>query len=159
MPLFNEAADIQAKNCLIGLDNTSVLEYFEKKESEKPVPRKLLGDRTIYLSRQLRLTHGLPVICDLGEARLGDEEHSEDIMPDLYRAPEVILGMKWSYPVDMWSMALTVSRTWPVSKKPRVRVPRWNTDTSRPGTFLDSISFSRLSILRSNWTMPTISRK
>lgn len=59
------------------------------------VPRKVVGDdRTIYLSRLLPLTFGPPVLCDLGEARLGDEEHQDDIMPDVYRAPEAILGMK-----------------------------------------------------------------
>ena len=29
-------------------------------------------------------------------------------MPAVYRAPEVILGMEWSYPVDVWSVAVMV---------------------------------------------------
>ncbi|KAL1967093.1 hypothetical protein VTN77DRAFT_3617 [Rasamsonia byssochlamydoides] len=29
-------------------------------------------------------------------------------MPDIYRAPEVILGMKWSYNVDIWNVAMVV---------------------------------------------------
>lgn len=44
---------------------------------------------------------GAPILCDFGSAVMGDEEHSEDIQPDIYRAPEVILQAPWSYSVDM----------------------------------------------------------
>ncbi|PGH28266.1 serine/threonine protein kinase [Polytolypa hystricis UAMH7299] len=70
------------------------------------LPRKVVADRTIYLSRPLPFTFGPPVLCDLGEARLGYEEYQDDIMPDVYRAPEVILGMKWGYKVDIWNVAM-----------------------------------------------------
>lgn len=97
----------------MGIDDESVFSEYENEEFEHPVPRKVAGDRTIYLSRPLSLTFGPPVLCDLGEARLGDEEHQDDIMPDLYRAPEVILGMKWNYKVDIWSVAMVVRRLLP----------------------------------------------
>lgn len=100
--------DLQPNNLLMGIDDESVFSEYENEEFEHPVPRKVAGDRTIYLSRPLSLTFGPPVLCDLGEARLGDEEHQDDIMPDLYRAPEVILGMKWNYKVDIWSVAMVV---------------------------------------------------
>jgi serine/threonine-protein kinase SRPK3 len=58
------------------------------------MPRKVDNDHTIYLSRPLSLTFGPLVLCDLSEVRLGDEEYQDDIIPDVYRAPEVILGMK-----------------------------------------------------------------
>lgn len=29
-------------------------------------------------------------------------------MPDLYRAPEVILNMEWDYKVDIWSVGMVV---------------------------------------------------
>lgn len=94
----------------MGIDDASILSQYEKNECEQPVPRKVVGDRTIYLSRPLPLTFKPPVLCDLGEARLGDEEHRDDIMPDVYRAPEVILGMKWSYEVDIWNVAMVVRK-------------------------------------------------
>lgn len=100
--------DLQPNNILMGIDDESVLSEYEKDELEHPVPRKLVDGRTTYLSRPLSLTFGPPVLCDLGEARLGDEEHQDDIMPDVYRAPEVILGMKWSYKVDIWNVAMVV---------------------------------------------------
>ncbi len=65
----------------------------------------------LLVSRGLNpLTFGPPVLCDLGGARLGDEEHRGDIMPDVYRAPEVILGMEWSYGVDTWNAAMVVGK-------------------------------------------------
>ncbi|KAK4983622.1 hypothetical protein LTR50_007105 [Elasticomyces elasticus] len=110
--LHNEAhvihTDLQPNNILMGVDNEPVFSEYEDEELEHPVPRKVVGDRIIYLSRPLPLTFGPPVLCDLGEARLGDEEHQDDIMPDVYRAPEVILGMKWSYKVDIWNVAMVV---------------------------------------------------
>lgn len=29
-------------------------------------------------------------------------------MPDLYRAPEMLLGLPWSFPVDVWSIGVMV---------------------------------------------------
>ncbi|KAK2786958.1 hypothetical protein FQN53_005904 [Emmonsiellopsis sp. PD_33] len=54
-----------------------------------------------YLLKEAHVIH-------TGEARLGDEEHQDDIMPDVYRAPEVILGMKWGYKVDIWNVAMVI---------------------------------------------------
>ena len=55
------------------------------------------------------VTTGLPVLCDLGEARVGNNAHSGDIMPGIYRAPEVILDLEWDCKVDIWSIGTTVS--------------------------------------------------
>ena len=55
------------------------------------------------------LTKGPPLLSDLSEARCGDVEHTDLIMPDVYRSPEVVLSMEWSYPVDIWGFAMVVS--------------------------------------------------
>lgn len=55
------------------------------------------------------MTEGEPVISDLGSARFGQDQYQGDIMPLVYRAPEVILGMKWSSKVDIWSIGVMVS--------------------------------------------------
>lgn len=90
--------DIKEANVLLGADE-SVLRAFEKEELEEPCPRKELDGGTIYLSRELNTPRdfGAPVLCDLGSAVPLDDgvEHGEDIQPDVYRAPEVIL------PVDV----------------------------------------------------------
>jgi hypothetical protein len=48
------------------------------------------------------------LLSDFGEARSGPGPHAGDIMPIQYRAPEVIMCLKWSYAVDIWSVGLTV---------------------------------------------------
>lgn len=49
----------------------------------------------------------MPLLSDFGEARLGDV-HNGLIQPDIYRAPEVILGMSWTSKVDIWNVGVLV---------------------------------------------------
>lgn len=49
-----------------------------------------------------------PVLCDFGSAVAGDMEHTEDVQPDVYRAPEVILEAPWSYEIDVWNAGCMV---------------------------------------------------
>ncbi|KAE8352419.1 kinase-like domain-containing protein [Aspergillus coremiiformis] len=100
--------DLQPNNILLGIKDDSILSKFEQAEVEAPVPRKILKDRTIYLSRPFPISNGTPVLCDLGEARLGTDQQHGDIMPDLYRAPEVILDMSWDCKVDIWNVGLVI---------------------------------------------------
>ncbi|KAB5578690.1 serine threonine protein kinase, CMGC group [Coniochaeta sp. 2T2.1] len=69
-----------------------------------------LDDRTIYPSRELEKPKkvGAPVLCDFGSAVVGDVEHTEDVQPDIYRAPEVILEAPWSYQIDIWNAGCMV---------------------------------------------------
>ncbi|GIK07106.1 hypothetical protein Aspvir_002761 [Aspergillus viridinutans] len=100
--------DLQPNNVLLGIKDESILSKFETAELEAPVPRKTLEVRTIYISRPLPISYGTPVLCDLGEARLGTDEQQGDIMPDIYRAPEVILNMTWDYKVDIWNVGMVI---------------------------------------------------
>ncbi|EFY86239.1 protein kinase-like protein [Metarhizium acridum CQMa 102] len=100
--------DISPNNILCGVKNLSPFEELEEAERAQPVARKVLRDRVIYLSRQTPMTQGEPVLSDLGSARFGQEQYQGDIMPLVYRAPEVILDMKWSSKVDIWSMGVMV---------------------------------------------------
>lgn len=103
--------DIKASNLLQEIEDESILVDFEKAEIESPSPQKVYDDRIIYASRKLGLpkSYGHPVLCDFGEARRGDIENQDDIQPEVYRAPEVILEMKWSYSVDIWNVGVMVS--------------------------------------------------
>lgn len=94
---------------LLGIHDDSVLAKFEQYETENPCPRKELDDHTIYLSRPMPLTKGEPSITDLSEARFGGSTHTDRTMPNVYRAPEVILGLPWSYQVDIWGFGMVVS--------------------------------------------------
>ncbi|KAL8967014.1 MAG: hypothetical protein Q9183_003108 [Haloplaca sp. 2 TL-2023] len=100
--------DLQSSNMMLGIHDESVLARFEQAETENPYPRKELDDRNIYMSRPLPLTKVKPRITDFSEARLGVWKNTELIMPHIYRAPEVILGLQWSYPVDIWGFGMVL---------------------------------------------------
>lgn len=90
---------------MLSIDDESLLPEFEQAEVEEPSPTKVIGEtRTIYGSRKLGLPRnslwGQPVLCDFGEARIG-QTHKGLIQPELYRAPEVLFNMEWSYSVDI----------------------------------------------------------
>ncbi|KAJ5201990.1 kinase-like domain-containing protein [Penicillium cinerascens] len=100
--------DIKADNIMLGINDDSVFSDFEEKELQRPVPRKEvdMNGRTIYMSRDLRMPNdlGAPVLCDFGSAVLGNQNHTEFIQPNIYRAPEEILGVPWTYSVDIWNI-------------------------------------------------------
>jgi serine/threonine protein kinase len=57
----------------------------------------------------LRLCKRLPtsdevVVIDFGSATWDDDFHSAVVCTRHYRAPEVILGLGWSFPADLWSV-------------------------------------------------------
>lgn len=104
--------DIKADNIMFGIADDSVFRDFEEAELQDPCPRKELDGRTIYTSCELKMPKqlGAPILCDFGSAVLGDEKHLEDIQPDIYRAPEVILEVPWTYSVDIWNVGCVVRR-------------------------------------------------
>ena len=99
---------------MISIEDMSLLKDFEKAEMEDPSPRKVVdGARIIYLSRPLGKPKsgkwGLPVFCDLGEARVGKvQETGPMVQPHIYRAPEVTFEMPWGPPADIWNVATLV---------------------------------------------------
>ncbi|GAB1316321.1 hypothetical protein MFIFM68171_06531 [Madurella fahalii] len=99
--------DVHPGNLLLGLNDNSLFKALEDNEFSNPVPRKELSDRTIYFSRLMKPAVGPLLLSDFGEARLGPGPHAGDIMPLMYRAPETLLWIQWSYPVDIWGVGLT----------------------------------------------------
>lgn len=98
---------------MLSIDDESLLPEFEQAEAEEPSPTKVIdATRTIYGSRKLGLPKdslwGQPVLCDFGEARIG-QTHKGLIQPELYRAPEVLFNMEWNYNVDIWNVVVLVS--------------------------------------------------
>ncbi|KAJ5832974.1 protein kinase [Penicillium riverlandense] len=110
--LYNLLTLVFAGNIMLGINDDSVFTNFEEKELQHPVPRKMvvIDGRIIYMSRDLRMPKylGTPVLCDFGSAMLGDQYHSEFIQPNIYRAPEVILGVPWTYSVDIWNVGCMI---------------------------------------------------
>jgi serine/threonine protein kinase len=100
--------DISPNNILLGVNDSSAFTTIEQNELQRPSARKILPDRTIYMSHTMPVTTGVLVICDFGAARIG-EKHSGDVMPGVYRAPEIIMGLEWDSKVDIWSLGVMVS--------------------------------------------------
>ncbi|KAL2793263.1 kinase-like domain-containing protein [Aspergillus keveii] len=84
--------DIHPGNMLLGAYDNEIFMELEEAESRFPVPRKRGGPM---------------LLSDYDEARIGHGPHGGDIMPLEYRAPETLLYVGWSYPVDIWSVGLT----------------------------------------------------
>ncbi|KAG6147426.1 hypothetical protein E4U37_008003 [Claviceps purpurea] len=103
--------DIQEGNLLFNAEK-SVLRDFEQEELDNPSPRKELDGKIIYQSRELGPAYEVSrlVLSDFGSSmRLDDGiEHLEDIQPDVYRAPEVILQIPWTSSVDIWNAGCLV---------------------------------------------------
>ncbi|KIY50014.1 putative CDK4/6 [Fistulina hepatica ATCC 64428] len=107
--------DLQENNIILQLDDPAALGEFEEQELNDPSPRKIVGDRVIYTSRELQMAmtaYGQPVLCDFGQARFSEVQHSGSIQPYQYRAPEVIFGMKWDEKVDIWNLGVII---WDIS--------------------------------------------
>lgn len=105
--------DIKDDNIMFGIEDESVFTEFERAELETPSPwKEVENGRFIYLSRQLTIPKisflGPPVLCDFGSAMSGDTENTKDVQPNVYRSPEVLLNIPWSYEIDIWNAGCLV---------------------------------------------------
>ncbi|MCJ1384038.1 hypothetical protein MMC17_007154 [Xylographa soralifera] len=106
--------DIKSDNIMLKLESNSVVIEYVKAEIEQPCPRKVDGDRIIYLSRnnfgKWKRTPGPATISDFGVSAWGDstEPLNYIIQSICFRAPEVILGATWTYSADIWNSAALV---------------------------------------------------
>ena len=107
------SSDIKADNIMFGMKDDNVFKEFEKEEFLHPSPRKFVGERLVYQSRQFNVPKewGMrpPVLCDFGGAVLGDMKYMGDVQPRRYRAPEVMIGVPWGYSIDIWNVGCLVS--------------------------------------------------
>lgn len=98
---------------MLSVTDDSILDSAVNEEWTSPGPRKVQGDREIYVSRDLELpdefsSDPVSVITDFGDAQFGDAPFIGEVMPDLYRAPEIILYIPWDEKIDIWAFGLMV---------------------------------------------------
>lgn len=62
---------------------------------------------------------GEPVLCDFGNAVYGTNIKDDDAYPDVYRCPEVMLQLPWSYSADIWNVGAMVSNPFERKDRPR----------------------------------------
>ncbi|KAJ6109130.1 kinase domain protein [Penicillium sp. IBT 16267x] len=108
----SHVGNIKASNIMLSINDPSMLEDFEAAELQEPSPRKSISSgRIIYKSRKFRLPRdnlwGQPVLCDLGQAKIGSVQRGL-IQPNIYKAPEVLFDMEWSYSVDIWNIGAMI---------------------------------------------------
>ena len=108
--------DLKLDNILVNFEDQSVLDEFAEAQSENPMLQKRRDGHSIYQSHNqfgpLRVKFGPihPIITDFSHAQWIDNSQPQinPIQHDCYRAPEVILGIGWSYSADIWNLGLLV---------------------------------------------------
>jgi serine/threonine protein kinase len=114
-PLFSRAWKplVFPREGFVAIPADHKLRAFVQDKLNKPCLRKELDRSTIYLSCEVGTLKEFSalVLCNFGLAvRLDDgTEHREDIQPNVYRAPEIILDIPWTYSVDIWNVGCMVS--------------------------------------------------
>ncbi|KAL2276344.1 hypothetical protein FJTKL_00946 [Diaporthe vaccinii] len=108
--------DIQEGNIIFSIEDEAELKAIEEDEISEPSARMVYGGEVAFLTRQVYTEIGTPKLIDLGEARFGQDTYAEQVMPDLYRAPEVLLGLPWDAKIDIWALGLTMRSTLPCNK-------------------------------------------
>jgi hypothetical protein len=105
--LTHSLLDIQEGNIMIGVDDDTIFKNFVQEELAEPSLRKIDGDSIIYVTRQVEIPDNPShfILCDFGDAQSGEETYIGEVMPDLYRAPEIVLGIEWNEKIDIWSEA------------------------------------------------------
>lgn len=95
---------------MLASENEDIWEELVQEEWETPAARKKTQAGTfVYASKGPNIPEdGVPVICDFGEAKFGDGPFIGEVMPDLYRAPEIILYIRWTNKIDIWALGLMV---------------------------------------------------
>ncbi|KAH0829835.1 hypothetical protein FOPE_10920 [Fonsecaea pedrosoi] len=79
-----------------------------KSHDDPSIP--VLTDRgLIYATRPMTPElSGAPVVTDFGQMRPMLPLSTDWWMPDLDRAPEILLKLPWGFPVDVWSVGIMV---------------------------------------------------
>ena len=100
---------------MVRLEDPSILERDAQDEYDHSLPQKHVDGRIIYLSRNnygiFSAVGGLIQITDFDLAVVGNTPRAGCIQVDIYRAPEVILDVGYSYAADIWNLGVMV-RYW-----------------------------------------------
>lgn len=103
---------------MVNFESEATIEAFVKRQATNPMARKHVDGRIVYRCHndfgpvyEGRLGSLIPQITDFGSAQRGDRaaKFLYPIQPNEYRAPEVILGIGWTYSTDMWNFGVLVS--------------------------------------------------
>ncbi|CAN0451445.1 unnamed protein product, partial [Hapterophycus canaliculatus] len=84
----------------------------ERKNKHTKLPQGLIARKIVLFAAPppaaAPLRPLLPVI-DFGGATYEHDSHASIVNTRQYRAPEVILGLRWLYPSDLWSLGCIIA--------------------------------------------------
>jgi dual-specificity kinase len=89
--------DLKPENILLRDSSYQTFTYNRKIPSSSTTMSRQATQRRVLLDTEIRL-------IDFGSATFEDEYHSSVVSTRHYRAPEIILGLGWSFPCDIWSI-------------------------------------------------------
>ncbi|PYI29933.1 kinase-like protein [Aspergillus indologenus CBS 114.80] len=106
--------DLKLENIMVSFEDPTVLADFIESQLDRPMASKIDSTgRPVYQSRNdfgpLKSLRSVPQLVDFGLAtRLAEDDDWGiwPIQPDHYRAPEVILGIGWQMPADIWNLGV-----------------------------------------------------
>ena len=89
--------DLKPENILLVDSSYQAFTYSRRIPSSSTTVNRQAAQRKVLLDTEIRL-------IDFGSATFQDEYHSSVVSTRHYRAPEIILGLGWSFPCDIWSI-------------------------------------------------------
>lgn len=89
--------DLKPENILLCDSSYQAFTYSRRIPSSSTTVNRQAAQRKVLLDTEIRL-------IDFGSATFQDEYHSSVVSTRHYRAPEIILGLGWSFPCDIWSI-------------------------------------------------------
>ncbi|KAH7329396.1 kinase-like domain-containing protein [Stachybotrys elegans] len=89
--------DLKPENILLCDNAYQTFTYNRKIPSSSTTINRQATQRRVLLDTEIQL-------IDFGSATFQDEYHSSVVSTRHYRAPEIILGLGWSFPCDIWSI-------------------------------------------------------
>ncbi|KAI9797360.1 MAG: dual specificity protein kinase kns1 [Piccolia ochrophora] len=89
--------DLKPENILLVDSAYQTFTYNRQIPSSSTTINRSSRHRKVLLDTEIRL-------IDFGSATFNDEYHSSVVSTRHYRAPEIILGLGWSFPCDIWSI-------------------------------------------------------
>jgi dual-specificity kinase len=89
--------DLKPENILLCDNSYQTFTYNRRIPSSSSTINRNATQRRVLLDTEIRL-------IDFGSATFEDEYHSSVVSTRHYRAPEIILGLGWSFPCDIWSI-------------------------------------------------------
>ncbi|EMC92220.1 hypothetical protein BAUCODRAFT_77701 [Baudoinia panamericana UAMH 10762] len=97
--------DLKPENILLLSHAYQTFTYNRNIPSSSTLTARSAKFRRVLLSPQINL-------IDFGSATFDDEYHSSVVSTRHYRAPEIILGIGWSHPIDLWSLGCILVECW-----------------------------------------------